>query len=376
MSETAVKESETVVTQEPLSADKVISAMFPKDDYSELTKVVPEVSATTEVVKPTDGGDKAPDGSQAPEKTEKETPAPATTEVVDDSDLPEALRTVKKETPTPEASAELLKSEFGIEPGDFNAVATRLKEAKAKSEQYEAIVQDIQRLDPVVQAMLQANLNGEDPHTAYELAMGKRVDFTKPADKQKMETLIASYASDIISVEEYRESKELEVDDKRVLAAEKLALAKFEADQERWVKNQEKYESQKTAKKDNYTKSVELAISTATSSIANPEAKEFKSVVDKIKTQGLVPMFYNGDGTLRSDAVEKAFFAEHGKAFIEDLVKRNQKLTKDLKEKSESLAKTAGLLPEQPPAVPGGGEGGTGDEVPTWVKAIVNQKAD
>lgn len=370
MSETVVKEPEAT-PQTPLQAEQVIASMFPEEkDYKELAKAVPPV-----VVEPTDGGQKAPDETTAT----PETPVTPVAEVVvddDNSDLPEALRPAKKETPTPEASAEVLKSEFGIEPGDLSAVTAKLKEAKAKTEQYEAIVHDIQKLDPVVQAMLQANLNGEDPHTAYELAMGRRVDFTKPADKQKMETLIASYSADIMTVAEYIEAKELEVDDKRVLAAEKLALAKFEQDQEKWVKHQEKYENQKTEKKDNYAKSVELAVSTATGSIANPDAKEFKSVVERIKTQGLVPMFYNNDGTLRSDAVEKAFFAEHGKAFIEDLVKRNQKLAKDLREKSESLAKATGLLPENPPETPGGAKGGDGDEIPTWVKAITGQKAN
>lgn len=355
-----------------------IKAMFPKDDYSEVSKQL-EKATGAEAGKTQDGG-KAPDAvTQAEptgsEKAEPVKPVEEPTKIVeedDDSDLPDALRPSKKPVVTSEAGAEMLKTEFGIEPNDYGTIASKLKEADEAKRNYEAVVADIQKLDPVVQAMLNANLNGEDPHKAYEMAMGKRVDFTKPVDKQNMETLISAYASDIMTLEEYRESKELGTDEKEVRAAEKLALAKFESDQEKFKLQQANYENQKNAKKDTYTKSVELAISTASSSVPNPDTKEFKDVVGKIKSTGLVPLFYNQDGTLRSDAVEKAFYAENGKAFIDDLVKRNQKLMKDLKAKSEELAKSVGALPEKTPEIPGGNaKGGNASEIPEFAKAIV-----
>lgn len=376
MSETVVQEQELKTDTQalpPLTPEQVMASMFPRDDYSSKLKetVAPEVAPAPAPAEPE--SKITPDTEKKPD--EKPDVPVATDNAEDTTLLPEALRPVKKETVTAEAGAEILKKEFGIEPGDFNAITERLKESKVKADEYQAIVNDIQKLDPVVQAMLQANLNGEDPHKAYELAMGKRVDFTKPADKQKMETLIASYASDIMDVEEYIESKELGIEDKRVLAAEKLAVAKFEADQEKWNLNKSKYENQKNEKLEKFNQSIDLSISTASKSMSNPDSKEFKTVVDTVKTQGVVPIFYNQDGTLRSDAVEKVFFAEYGKTFIQDLVKTNQKLIKDLRSKSEELAKATGALPESIPETPGGGGGGTGDQIPAWVKAITERKA-
>lgn len=364
--------------QQIMSAEALASAMFPGEDFSKVRETLKQTPVATPAVEPA-----VTAGAQTPNEPEKTThPATPPAEVVPpvvasdvDLDLPEALRPQKPAEVNSEELLKSIKEEFGIDPGNVTEVATKLKEVAEFKGKYENIVSDIQKLDPVVQAMLQANLDGEDPHQAYEKAIGRRIDFTKSAENQNMETLIATYASDVMSVEEYREAKELDVEDKQIKAAEKLALAKFEADQEKFKGNQSRYEKQKADKLKSFADSVDLSIQTASKQVANPNSKEFTSVVEKVKQQGVVPIFYNQDGTLRSDAVEKVFFAEHGRSFVDQLVKQNQKLIADLKAKSEELAKSTGSLPEKTPEIPGGGEGGAGGEIPAWVKAIVERKA-
>jgi len=269
---------------------------------------------------------------------------------------------------------------YGIDlgsPDGFKSLTDKLqsftdveKQATEYKSKFEGLNSELSKLSDVTKAVVLAELEGRNPQEAYEAAVGKRIDFTLSEDKVPMETLIRVYASDIITEEEYKTIKADEPNDKLVKSAEQVALAKFREQKAVNQKTLDENLRRESDKQTKYANSLQASVSEAMKAIPNPDAPEFKAVVEKVSESGLAPLFYNNDNTLRPDAIERVFYAENGSKIVKQLMEANNKLKAGLKAKSEELASAVGAMPEKVPETPfdSGAEGK--DEMPSWLKAI------
>ena len=179
----------------------------------------------------------------------------------------------------------------------------------------------ISRLSPEAMNVIQMDLEKKD---WKQVLARPSVDFKLPFEKQDPQAMAASYAKDKISQQDWEEYNGRDCDPRTkmyveaVLDKAKMLYEKDQDESNNYISNRAKENQERTKK---YNESVELAVSNLLASVPGAQAQE-KRIRGFLTPDAVLGMFFNNDGTLKTDAPENLWLVADREAILSGKAQR------------------------------------------------------
>ncbi len=261
-----------------------------------------------------------------------------------------------KTTPPKEYSEEINKFATELGYGSPAELMTGLEGFKTASPEFETTKKQLTELQQTIQGLpaelynsITSFYKGEEDWRSKVTSQG--LDFTKGIDSFNDKSLIDSYYPGKFSSEDWDEYK-AEDGDVNVKRAMDMAL---DTAKNSFVVKQTEINGYQASVLENQTKSQELVNNSISQTMSNLSAQMkgldpayTNSIQSKIQNREILALFYNQDGTLKSDAAHRFILAQDGANLIEQYanyhkVQASNQATQEILERtSDTPDKTQG----------------------------------
>lgn len=236
----------------------------------------------------------------------------------------------------------------------YSEIETKYSEAE---KEVNNLKQGLSNLPEEIHAAISAFENGSDYRQAFNARPA--LDYTKDADNYG-DDLLKQYYPDVTDEDIERanpESDEYSEDAARWLNDRReMAKQKFEQDKNLYSKQAKEFEQQQEERRELFTRSVEASAPSVKE--AFPEASD--SLINELKDvamsqTGLAERFYNQDGTLKNDALQKLALVDYGMEYIKSLETalqeryKSQGMEEAISKSDQSISRTHGQETDKNP---------------------------
>lgn len=207
------------------------------------------------------------------------------------------------------------------------------------------LVDVFEKLDPTLFEAVKANYVGEDWKKVLDSQ--PKLDFTKSVDKQNQQTLVETYFPGKFKQEDFDAEEKSE--------ALKIALEASTKSYNSDKTNRELRAQDEVKKAQAYQQAMKTSVESSVAHLKSlfPDADEVavQQTAKNLESGGVKNLFYNNDGTVKQDAAEKYFWAEHGKELMAQLMiiaenqgetKANEELLERSSEKRDAKKSSGG----------------------------------
>lgn len=263
---------------------------------------------------------------------------------------------------TPEGMSELLSSKYGVQDTDkfFSSVDTWRTQAQEGAEyksKLSNLENDIQDLPPEIRESIVNWSNGDDykaPFTNEE-----RLDFTNDFNEQYVDSLVEHYLPEQFSdlnVELSGEKITEEQYEEKIMTLGRATKRMFEDEKKSMIKQRVEFDKGEKVKYENFKTSALDSVKSLKETFPNFSNSDLDKVQDILIGDKINDIFYNSDGSLKTNSAEmvaNAIYGEKMRKTIKELSMRkgesmaNQRIVdmspKGIKKNKSSQSSNGGL---------------------------------